>query len=247
MMINPPADYVLVWQDTFDEQSYPSEERWQYDTARNKSGWYNNEVQYYARRRSANTRIENGKLIIQAQREDLSRERLRDWKGQRFSSARLTTRGKARWHRGFFEIRAKLPCAVGAWPAIWLFPDKSPGNWEGGEIDIAEAVGHEPDVVYHAVHTPEQNFKNGNHQQARTTIRSCDAFHDYQLHWTADSVTIAVDGKVALVTDAAAFDRPMSLIFNVAVGGDWGGAEGIDEAAFPASMEVEHVRVWQRS
>ena len=33
--------------------------------------------------------------------------------------------------------------------------------------------------------------------------------------------------------------------FTFAVGGSWGGAEGLDERAFPARMEVDYVRVWQ--
>ena len=31
---------------------------------------------------------------------------------------------------------------------------------------------------------------------------------------------------------------------NLAVGGDWGGAQGVDEAAFPAWREVDYVRVY---
>jgi len=45
--------------------------------------------------------------------------------------------------------------------------------------------------------------------------------------------------------EAWPFDRPFQLILNVAVGGDWGGAEGVDDAAFPQRMEVDWVRVWQ--
>jgi hypothetical protein len=32
---------------------------------------------------------------------------------------------------------------------------------------------------------------------------------------------------------------------NVAVGGNWGGAQGIDDTIFPRSMEVDYVRVYQ--
>ena len=43
------------------------------------------------------------------------------------------------------------------------------------------------------------------------------------------------------------FDQPFHLVLNVAVGGDWGGAKGVDEAAFKVVgqiMEVDWVRVY---
>lgn len=36
------------------------------------------------------------------------------------------------------------------------------------------------------------------------------------------------------------------MILNIAVGGDWGGAEGVDDRAFPQRMEVDYVRVFRR-
>ena len=44
--------------------------------------------------------------------------------------------------------------------------------------------------------------------------------------------------------DAWPFDQPFHLLMNLAVGGDWGGAQGVDAAAFPAWMEVDYVRVY---
>ncbi|MGX7895974.1 glycoside hydrolase family 16 protein [Tsuneonella sp. HG222] len=240
-----PPGYVLAWADEFDHPGLPDARRWTHDTSRNRAGWYNEELQYYARDRAENARVEKGRLIISARHEDLADARPRDWGGQAFSSARLTTRGKAKWRGGFFEVRAKMPCVLGAWPAIWLLPDSHRGDWEGGEIDIAEHVGFRPDTVYHAVHTRERNFRRGNHLQTSTQLDACGAFHTYQLLWTDEQIVIGVDGEASLSAPAASFERPMSLILNVAVGGTWGGERGIDAAAFPARMEVDYVRVWQ--
>lgn len=243
----PPADYALSWSDEFDEAvGMPSSARWGYDTARNKAGWYNGESQYYSKKRRENARVEGGRLIIEARAEDLSSLRLRDWGGQRYSSARLTTLGKAAWHHGFFEIRARMPCARGTWPALWLHPERQDGRWQGGEIDIAEAVGHEPGKVHHSIQTTTRNFRKGNHLTGTTRTSTCDAFHDYQLHWTREWVAIGVDGRVRFVAPADAFDRAMVLMVNLAVGGTWGGARGIDDDALPARLEIEWVRVWQK-
>ena len=41
------------------------------------------------------------------------------------------------------------------------------------------------------------------------------------------------------------FDSAQYLIFNIAVGGDWGGQMGVDDTIFPVKMEVDYVRVYQ--
>ena len=43
----------------------------------------------------------------------------------------------------------------------------------------------------------------------------------------------------------APFDQKFYLILNVAVGGNWGGKEGIDTTIWPQRMEVDYVRVYQ--
>jgi hypothetical protein len=35
------------------------------------------------------------------------------------------------------------------------------------------------------------------------------------------------------------------MILNIAVGGNWGGAQGIDDTAFPTQMLVDYVRVYK--
>lgn len=41
------------------------------------------------------------------------------------------------------------------------------------------------------------------------------------------------------------FDQKFHLIMNIAVGGNWGGAQGIDDSIWPQKMEVDYVRVYQ--
>ncbi len=82
---------------------------------RNKDGWYNKERQYYSRNRVENAVVKDGTLRITARLESL--RDAPDWGGQPYTSARMLTRGKAAWTYGFFEVRAKLPCGKGTWPA----------------------------------------------------------------------------------------------------------------------------------
>jgi len=247
------SGWNLVWSDEFNTDGLPDPAKWDYDTDRNRLGWFNNELQYYARDRPENARIEGGRLIITARRENLAAAA--DHGGQRYTSARLLTRGKASWTYGFFEVRAKLPCGLGTWPAICMLG--TGGVWpDDGEIDIMEHVGRNPGQILGTIHTRAYNYFNGSlgvGQGGSTPVPdACNAFHNYQLTWTADSIVIGVDGRnyfqysrpVPADNARWPFDRPFYLLLNLAIGGDLGGQ--VDDNIFPVSMEIDHVRVYQR-
>ena len=243
-----------MWADEFDVAGMPNASRWSYDTERNSAGWYNNELQYYANARPENSRVENGLLVITARREDLSTLGLSDWSGQKYSSARLITRDKASWTYGFIEVRAKLPCGTGTWPAIWTLSTPPQSAWpDDGEIDIMEHVGFDPGVVHGTVHTGAFNHTRGNQRSATKTVAdACNDFHRYQLNWTPNRITLGIDDRnyYQYSNDSSGnpewpFDSPQFLILNIAVGGDWGGQMGVDDSVFPVEMQVDYVRVYQ--
>lgn len=242
-----PGDHELVWSDEFDAEGLPDPTRWTYDTARNRQGWFNNERQYYAAARLANSRVRDGVLVLTAHRERLNGAP--DWGGQAYSSARLHTDGLASWTYGYFEVRAKLPCARGSWPAIWMLGAE--GEWpDRGELDIVEHVGHQPGRVLSTVHT--RSGCAGEGKSGRTEVATaCTAFHVYQMLWTPDMVQFGVDGieharyiKSGEGARQWPFDAPQFLILNIAVGGDLGGR--VVASDFPAAMAVDYVRVYQR-
>jgi beta-glucanase (GH16 family) len=241
-----PAGYRLVWADEFDADGLPDTTRWDYDTGRNKEGWHNHELQYYARARAENAYVAGGRLVMTARRESLNTAP--DWGGQRYTAARLLTRGKAHWTYGYFEIRARMPCGKGTWPAIWALGSK--GGWpEDGELDILEHVGSRPSRVFSTVHTAAGSGGHGKGGETQLTD-ACSAFHTYQMHWTAQGIDFGVDGVRHFryanpQTGRAAwpFDDPQFLLLNIAIGGDLGGA--VDDAIFPVHMEVDFVRVYQ--
>lgn len=251
-----PDGYALVWSDEFAEDGLPSDARWRFDTHRNREGWYNQERQYYAANRLENSRIENGRLIIEARAEQLDRAAFPDFGGQRYTSARLLTQGVAAWTYGFFEIRAKLPCGVGTWPAIWMLPEDASVEWpNGGEIDIMEHVGFAQGEINQSIHTRAFNFTRNTQKTTKFMVAdACTAMHRYQLLWTPDFILTGVDDQPRFLFRSVPddvtrwpFDQPMHLLLNVAVGGTWGAQRGIDADAFPAQMEVDYVRVYQRT
>jgi beta-glucanase (GH16 family) len=239
------SDYAMVWSDEFDIDGMPDSNKWAYDTGGH--GWGNNELQYY--RNSGNAWVESGNLIIEARKED--------YLGREYTSARLVTRGKQSWKYGKFEISAKLPTGRGTWPAIWMLPT-SPfyGGWpNSGEIDIMEHVGYDQNKIHGSIHTADYNHKIGTQRGGSKTIATASTeFHKYSIEWLPDRILFYVDDvryyqfRLFLTCpdeDQWPFDISFHLLLNIAVGGDWGGVQGVDPDVFPQRMEVEYVRVYQ--
>jgi beta-glucanase (GH16 family) len=244
-----PEGYKLVWSDEFNVDGLPDSDKWSFDTEANETGWYNNELQYYGDGRMENSKVSDGKLMIIARKEALTSAD--DYGGQDYTSARLITQGKASWTYGFIEVRAKLPCGVGTWPAIWLLGDSDIPWPASGEIDMMEQVGSQPDEITGTIHTTSTAGTSGD---GNLTIMDdvCEVFHNYQLTWTAEQLTLAVDGKPfhtyknkGTGTDSWPFDKPFYLLLNLAIGGDMAGPI-VDDTIFPVQMEIDYVRIYQK-
>lgn len=252
----PRSGYRLVFSDEFERDGLPDPAKWNYAVRANTTGWHNHELQYYSARRLSNARVENGSLIIEARNERLDPRAYPDWGGQNFSSARLNTRGRASWLFGYVEVRARVSCVRGTWPAIWMLPADERAPWPAaGEIDIMEHVGAEPRVVRQTVQDLTHNFVEGTQWTAATGVSdACGRFHVYRMWWGARRIRFGIDDKLTLTVDRPSGpaskswpfdDQRFVLIINLAVGGDWGASAGVDSGSFPARMEVDYVRVYQ--
>jgi len=246
----PPVDKnwkfetTPVWAEEFSYTGAPDAANWYYDIG--GSGWGNNELQYYTNS-TDNAVVAGGVLKITARNEAMG--------GMNYTSARLLSKNLGDFLYGRAEIRAKLPAGRGTWPAIWMLPtDWVYGEWpKSGEIDIMEHVGYDPNVVHFSVHTQAYNHTINTQKTSTKTIPTAmTEFHNYRVDWTPYAVrgyfddalvfTFTNDGKGAATWP---FDKRFHLILNLAVGGNWGGAQGVDNAAFPASMEVDYVRLYK--
>jgi beta-glucanase (GH16 family) len=121
-------------------------------------------------------------------------------------------------------------------------------------MDIMEYVGYQPNTVHSYVHTTAGHGGGGS--GSSMTLETCEEeFHTYGLIWDEEALIFYVDTPDNIVHTYAPevktnenwpFNQPAFFLLNVAVGGSWGGAQGIDNSIFPQSMEVDYVRVYQK-
>lgn len=247
--VEPPVDKnwsfetTPMWEDNFAANGSPDLAKWSYDVG--GSGWGNNELQYYTN--SGNASISNGILSIVAKKENNS--------GMEYTSARMVTKGKGDFLYGRIEVRAKIPKGRGTWPAIWMLStDGQYGTWPAsGEIDIMEHVGYDPNKVHSSVHTTAFNHTRNTQKTAFKIIPDAtDAFHIYRIDWTPYSIRSFIDGEkyFEFINQGTGFtvwpfDKKQHLLLNIAVGGNWGGVQGVDNTVFPATMQVDYVKVYK--
>jgi len=235
---------TLVWSDEFDGTSVNTN-FWTFETGQH--GWGNNELQNYTN--GDNSEIVDGKLIITAKKVN------NNTLPGSYTSSRMVSRYKEEFQYGRFEIRAKLPSGTGIWPAIWMLGSNlGEVSWPAcGEIDIMEYVGYDPNIVHSTVHTTAGSGVNGS--GSSMSLPTCEEeFHNYGVIWTDEKMVFYVDSMDNVIhtynpavktPENWPFDQKAFFILNVAVGGNWGGVQGVDNSIFPQSLEIDYVRVYQ--
>ncbi len=242
----PEGCSKLVFFDEFDADGMPDSTKWTWEEGYVRNG----EMQYYTN--GANAWCENSRLIIEARADSA----IIDGQVCPVTSASITTKDRAAWKYCYVEVRAKLPSFRGSWPAIWMMPDANIyGDWpRSGEIDIMEHVGYEPGNIHFAAHSDRYNHMRGIQKNCVCPAPDCTAdFHTYGLRREPGKISWYYDGveKFSLEKENDAdwtswpFDSDFYLILNFAVGGGWGGMQGVDMAGMPARYEIDYVRIFQ--
>lgn len=233
---------VMIWQDEFNT-SQIDKSKWTFETG--GDGFGNNELQFYTKDRKENARVEDGNLIIEARQEQ--------WENNQYTSAKLITKKTFPFQFGSVEVRAKLPKGKGTWPAIWML-SKNIKKWpDDGEIDIMEHVGYNEGFIHASVHTKKYNHIIGTQKTDTLLVKDAtEIFHVYRADWTPEKIEMFIDDKkyftyinTEKTYDAWPFDQPFYLILNQAVGGNWGGKEGVDSTIYPQKFLIDYVRVYK--
>ena len=265
MQVQAQGTWKLIWSDEFNTNGAYDKETWEPE----RGFVRNHEDQWY---QGENAFQQNGCLVIEARREKrrnpIYNKVGNDWRSQRknieYTSASLTTRRSFSFTYGRLEVRAKIPTAGGAWPAIWLLGKDMP--WPScGEIDVMEyyRIGGVPHILANACWGNDYQ-----HQAVWNTKRIpfthftekdplwAEKFHVWRMDWTPRSISIYLDDELmneiplketvngSIGQHVNPFTRPQYLLLNLAIGGDNGGT--IDNHAMPMRYEIDYVRVYQR-
>jgi beta-glucanase (GH16 family) len=244
-ILTPPVDKgwsfdsTADWSDEFNYTGKPDTGKWGYDLG--GGGWGNAELEDYTDSAS-NVSVANGYLTITARKQNLA--------GMNYTSARVVSKGSILYGR--IEVRAKLPAGVGTWPAIWALPDAYVyGAWpNSGEVDIMEMVGYDPNNVHFSVHN--QMYYAGNAKTSTFIIPTASTgFHIYREDWTPYAIRGYYDNTLVFTYVNTGkgpaywpYDQKFHLLINIAIGGGWGGLQGVDDTAFPTAMQVDYVRFY---
>lgn len=252
----------LVWQDEFSYTGLPDTKKWSYESGHVR----NQEQQYYVEAEPENCFVANGMLTIRGKQDTIANAKYKsgsdDWRYKDsvafFTSASLNTLGKASWKYGKIEIRAKLPCGRGVWPAFWMMgTNRGDVKWpQCGEIDIMEYIGaKDSTTIYGTIHRDSEKddppyFSTGKTIKCQTIHTD---FHIYSLEWNKKYIDILFDGqryfryKIREATRKNGenpFQKPFYLLINLALGSAWPGP--IDARDLPTELLVDYVRVYQK-
>jgi len=252
---------ALIWSDEFNGAAGtgPNSANWTADLGNGCNnaagcGWGNGEAQAYAT--CANKADGSGSMLITASTTagDATCTSSNAW-----TSGKFTSYGKKTFTYGYFEARLKMPAGGGTWPAFWaLGSNINSVPWpDCGELDIVEYAGNNPTVSTGAFH-----YKNpqGNHDYKMGALNSgvslAQGYHTYGMLWLPTEITLYIDDRqVATVKksdtgltywpfgpNSAGVNPKMYIIFNLAMGGSYGG--GIQSGLTKAQFSIDYFRYY---
>jgi beta-glucanase (GH16 family) len=261
---NDSTEWELVWEDDFDDNSLDTS-HWTKiglltserllnnfpDVKKDRNAWkkiVNHWSSYASATNPKAVRFNNGNILLRG----IINDDTTDWDNRPYHTGGIWTLNKFAFQYGRIEVRAKLDAAYGAWPAIWMIPQKSIyPDQHNGELDIMERLNHD-DFVYQTIHSHwNLNLKLESPQRYTTAKIDTGDYNVYSLSWYPDKLSFAVNGEVSFEyskipgggTFQWPFDQPFFLIIDQQLEG-WPGKVTHPEE-LPIDMAVDWVRLYQ--
>lgn len=238
-LISREEKYKLIWSDEFEGDSL-NLNKWNVEV--NGYGGWNDELQYYCDT-PQNIEVSNGTLKIRAFKQN--------YKGKEYTSARINTMNKEAFLYGKVEAKMKLPSFQGAWPAFWMLGNSGETWPQCGEIDIVETINDES-IAYGTAHWAVGDSYDSSGSSTLLSDIEIDItqWHTYSIEWDETQIQWFVDDipyhiiDLSSDPDKESLTKPQYILLNLAIGGQWPGFD-IDDDAFPATMEIDYIRVYK--
>jgi beta-glucanase (GH16 family) len=250
-----------TWSDEFQGRGAPDRNKWTFE----QGFLRNQELQWYQN----NAWQENGELIIEARREQVRNTKhvagsphwYQNRQHAQYTSASLRTVEKYYFQYGRMQVRAKIPCVPGAWPAIWTLGKK--GEWpNNGECDLMEY--YKPDILLANLVKGTTKPHNAAWDTAKypvsTQFATVDSdwrnqYHVWTMQWDEENIRLYVDNVLLNTTSQTwlqnavttwgpkhPFKQPHEILLNLAIGGNGGDPS---KTTFPIRYHIDYVRVWE--
>ena len=266
--------WVPVWCDEFEAETPGTiidTSKWSFQTG--GGGFGNQELQYYTGADHDNIAIVDGSLVITALKETYGSnnytsskiwtQATENWKYGKFEMRAKLPRGRGTWPAFWMMPSASK---YGGWPDSGEID-----IMEHVGYNMNTVLG-----TLHTDRFNGSNGRGGSTTSLITSgeitsINVADEFHTYGVIWTEEKFEWYFDGMLfgSVEFDPAEytpytydtinqifvfydetvdwpFNQPFYLILNLAIGGTWGGAQGVDDTIFPTSLTVDYVRVFQQ-
>jgi len=232
-----PDNYHLVFNDEFNGNSL-NKEKWNtlapwgvqfYDDSQQKQAFV-----------PAGVTVANGIARFTAQ----PANGVSEANGQPYISGGITSNGTFTY--GYYEARVKVPVGKGLWPAFWL---TSSTRWPP-EWDIFEIIDGINYGFPHPLNDGKCVWVEGAAGKDNTynVPNQYGFYHIYGFRWTPTDVYWYVDGiltehyAIEVATDGG---DPFWWNISLQIGGSWPG-DPDESTAFPAYMDVDYMRVYQK-
>ena len=257
-----PAGWSTVFSDDFTGSAGSGvDSQWEYDTGAG-STFGTSEIETMTNSTSNVYLDGNGDLDITAQ------DNGGNWTSGRIQTTSASVGAPA---GGELEVTASIQQPTGGlgyWPAFWML---GPGQWpENGEIDIMEDVNSLSELsgTVHCGTDPGGPCNEGTGiGSGLVGCAGCQSgFHTYSMilnrtNTSAESITFYLDGtpyftvteaQIGTATWQAAFDHNMSIILDLAMGGDYpdsacGCTAPDGSTASGGTMQVDYVQAYTTS
>lgn len=256
-----PSGYVLAFNDEFNGTAL-NRDKWatRYIYGMETTDRLKDEQQRY--RDNDNHSVAGGILNLTARKVSST-----DPSGINYESGMIRSLWTSRY--GYYEARVKMPGGLGVWPAFWLTSDVSAEgrlSWPP-EIDIFEFVNNGVEDKLNMLHSGVVKTSstatspllyadpafNTTWTFYQAPFNFNEGWHTVGAEWDATSVTMYVDGKKIYtrgynwIYADGTLAGPAHILLNLAIGGAWAGRHGIDDSAFPQSLQVDWVRAYRKA